>query len=65
MLKSLKVLNNPLSHAENQIAVLEQQAQNLPRFRDKIAPLGLFPLKATQIEVLQVNVGKMCNQVCK
>ena len=65
MLKSLKVLNNPLSHAENQIAVLEQQAQNLPRFRDKIAPLGLYPLKATQVEILQVNVGKMCNQVCK
>ena len=26
---------------------------------------GLFPLQATQVEILQINVGKMCNQVCK
>ena len=31
---------------------------------EKIAPYGLFPLKPTQIDIFQVNVGKMCNQVC-
>jgi radical SAM/Cys-rich protein len=26
---------------------------------------GLFPLRPTGIEIFQVNVGKMCNQLCK
>ena len=26
---------------------------------------GLFPLTATGIEIFQINVGKLCNQVCK
>jgi radical SAM/Cys-rich protein len=34
-------------------------------FDDAIAGAGLFPLTATGIEVLQINVGKLCNQTCK
>ncbi|MFX8477745.1 arsenosugar biosynthesis radical SAM protein ArsS, partial [Acinetobacter baumannii] len=26
---------------------------------------NLYPLKPTHISTLQINVGKMCNQVCK
>ena len=65
MIKSLKVLNNPLSYAENQIATLEDSSTGLPRFKDKIDTVGFYPLKPTQIDILQINVGKMCNQVCK
>ena len=37
----------------------------MAHLRKKYAVLGLFPLKATGVEIFQVNVGKMCNQVCK
>jgi radical SAM/Cys-rich protein len=65
MIKSLKVLNNPLSYAENQLATLENTGTSLPRFKDKLENIGFFPLTPIQVENLQINVGKMCNQVCK
>jgi len=66
MLKSLKVLQSPLSSSDNQLAILEdQQGNRHPLFKDKVARLGMFPLRATSIEIFQVNAGKMCNQVCK
>jgi len=66
MLKSLKVLQSPLSSSDNQLAILEdQQGNRHPLFKDKVAGLGMFPLRATSIEIFQVNAGKMCNQVCK
>jgi radical SAM/Cys-rich protein len=34
-------------------------------FEDALASAGLFPLQSTGIEVLQVNVGKRCNQTCR
>lgn len=64
-MKSLKILNNPLSYAENQIATLEENPGDLPRFKEKVENIGFYPLKPTSVEILQINVGKMCNQVCK
>ncbi len=37
----------------------------LPTFRDKLQDMGEFPLRPMGIEIMQVNVGYMCNQVCK
>lgn len=34
-------------------------------FEEKLAESGLFPLRSTGISVLQINVGKVCNQSCK
>jgi radical SAM/Cys-rich protein len=34
-------------------------------FDAKLEAAGLFPLRATEINTLQVNVGKRCNQACK
>jgi radical SAM/Cys-rich protein len=34
-------------------------------FQQKLEESGLYPLKPTGVEIFQVNVGKMCNQVCK
>ena len=34
-------------------------------FSNKLKESGLFPLKPKQLEIFQINVGKMCNQVCK
>lgn len=46
-----------------QIRVLEHDAQ-LPLFTERLANAGLFPLKPTGIKIFQINIGKMCNQVC-
>jgi radical SAM/Cys-rich protein len=35
-----------------------------PSFEDTLARHGRAPLEARAIEVLQVNVGKLCNQTC-
>jgi radical SAM/Cys-rich protein len=34
-------------------------------FDDALAAAGLHPLRPTGIEVLQVNVGRVCNQTCR
>lgn len=65
MIKSLKVLQHHLSKLENQIAVLEDSGEHHHSFKEKAANMGMLPLKATGIEVFQINMGKMCNQVCK
>ncbi len=37
----------------------------LPVFDAKLDAAGQFPLRAAEINTLQVNVGKRCNQACK
>lgn len=34
------------------------------QFESKLADIDLYPLKPTKIDIFQVNLGKMCNQVC-
>ncbi len=66
MIKSLKVLQHYLADTENQLSILEdQQEHKHASFREKVAGLGMFPLQSNGVEIFQVNVGKMCNQVCK
>ncbi len=69
-MKSLKATHNKLAEAQEQIEVLEMgtHTDDLYRiipFQQKLEEINLFPLPATQVEILQINVGKMCNQVCK
>ena len=47
------------------LAMLHQAAPSLPVFDAKLESAGLFPLTATGINTLQINVGKKCNQACK
>ena len=66
--KSLKARHNELSHTERQLEILEGglfKEGELPYFRDKIAATGNFPLRPKKLEILQINVGYMCNQVCE
>ncbi|MBC7416827.1 MAG: radical SAM protein, partial [Pedobacter sp.] len=66
MIKSLKVLQHHLSQAENQVAILEESGEHRHEsFKKKAANIGMFPLKSSSVEVFQVNMGKMCNQVCQ
>lgn len=61
-MNSLKKVNHKLSHPEEQLTIL-QEAQIEP-FEHKIAQFGYTSLKPTSVDILQINVGKMCNQVC-
>jgi radical SAM/Cys-rich protein len=36
-----------------------------PPFETQLNHIGLLPLRATGITVFQVNVGKLCNQLCR
>lgn len=62
-MKSLSRREHELARAANQIQVLEKTDEIT--FKDKLETIGLFPLKPTEMQIMQVNVGKMCNQVCK
>lgn len=69
-MKSLKAQHNILSDAHEQIEILEhgvnpENAFRIIPFQQKLIEINLFPLTPTGIEVFQINVGKMCNQVCK
>lgn len=55
---------NPLAEPLNQLQVLTPEGRHKP-FRKALAESGLFPLRAAGIQVLQVNVGKLCNQTCR
>ena len=63
-LKSLKATDNSLSKVANQIMILEQNPDLIIPFSWQLENIGIKDLKPTQLEVFQVNLGKMCNQVC-
>ncbi|WP_289023621.1 arsenosugar biosynthesis radical SAM (seleno)protein ArsS [uncultured Salegentibacter sp.] len=67
LLKSLSARKNDLSNPENQLTFLSNgifKEGELPLFKDKIAETGNAPLKPKKLEILQLNLGYMCNQVC-
>lgn len=66
-MKSLKAQGNKLSSTQYQLEVLEKISNEgtlVPRFEDKLQTYGMSPLKPSELEILQINVGKMCNQTC-
>ena len=67
-MKSLKAQHNILANAYQQLEIIEHGYHdnfNLIPFQQQLEASNLFPLKPTQIEIFQVNIGKMCNQVCR
>ena len=65
MTLSLQARAHDLSSSEEQLRVLNDPASPHQSFDDSLAGSGLFPLTATGIDILQINVGKLCNQTCK
>ncbi|MEQ9404523.1 MAG: arsenosugar biosynthesis radical SAM protein ArsS [Cyclobacteriaceae bacterium] len=64
-MKSLKRQNHKLATPEGQIDILNDSASiGIPAFDSKLKDMGHPTLKPTSIDIFQVNVGKMCNQVC-
>jgi radical SAM/Cys-rich protein len=67
-LKSLAAQGQALATGKIQTDFLERvpagKYQHL-RFADKLKGIGAFPLKPASLDVFQMNLGKMCNQVCR
>lgn len=61
-MKTLSAQKHLYSNTHAQIEVLE--GTNIPSFKDRIAPFVYNPLASTNTDILQVNMGKMCNQTC-
>jgi radical SAM/Cys-rich protein len=66
-MKSLKAQLHTLADPEEELAILEERhpGGRESSFQDHLERIGLFPLTPTQLEIFQINLGKMCNQVCK
>ena len=62
--QSLLRQGSSLAQASYQLQVLDQHREQKP-FEQCLDEHGLEPLKATSIQVLQINVGKLCNQTCQ
>ena len=56
--------HKPLASSAEQLKVLAEIGSCLP-FEEQLRRSGLSPLHATGITVLQINVGKLCNQTCR
>ncbi|MDN3724835.1 arsenosugar biosynthesis radical SAM protein ArsS [Aequorivita sp. SDUM287046] len=75
MLKEKKKQQQSLHKRHSEYAFANKQLEKLsngvfangelPTFSEKINETGHFPLRPTKLEILQINVGYMCNQVCE
>ena len=62
--KSMKAFGELLADANEQLKIINQHGM-FPLFDEKYETTGEKNLTAKKIEIFQVNIGKMCNQVCK
>ena len=65
MAQSLRSRDHELASASEQLRILNNGGTSPRQFDDALGESGLFPLTGTGIEILQINVGKLCNQTCK
>jgi radical SAM/Cys-rich protein len=66
--KSLKSRHSEFADSYFQLQVISSTAQNGHahlQFEKKLEESGLYPLRPQKLEIFQINLGKMCNQVCK
>ena len=64
VLPTLQKQHAPLSSGAEQRATLATVP--LARsFKEALAQSSLYPLRATGVDLLQINVGKKCNQTCR
>lgn len=65
---SLHGQQHKLADVHAQVDILEHSQSKqfaLPLFEQKLRQSNLYPLTSTGVEIFQVNMGKMCNQVCQ
>jgi radical SAM/Cys-rich protein len=61
---SLLGRQSPLASSVHQRSILERP-NGFPMFDERLKASGLPPLASTSMKVLQINVGKLCNQTCR
>jgi radical SAM/Cys-rich protein len=54
---------HPLASAEAQVEFLAH-AERGTSFRERLLGTGLIPYRPLSLEVLQINIGRRCNQTC-
>jgi radical SAM/Cys-rich protein len=65
-MKSLKAQQHALANSAHELEILEKELPvGSKTFQEHLETIGLFPLMPTSLEIFQMNLGKMCNQVCK
>ena len=65
--KSLKARQNAFSNTQRQLDILSNglfQDGTLPTFKEKIKAHQLEEIRPKTLQILQINLGYMCNQVC-
>lgn len=66
--QSLHKRGAPLSKAQKQLEYLSNgifRNGELPTFRQKVADSNMLPVTSQKLEILQLNLGYMCNQTCE
>ena len=66
--QSLRKRKNQLANTNRQLEILNSGIfadGELPTFVKKISQTNQFPLRPKKLEILQLNLGYMCNQVCE
>lgn len=63
-MKSLLSRKHFLSESSAQIAFFGS-VDSFPLFEDKLKLTGHYPIIPIEASIFQINLGKMCNQVCK
>ena len=65
MNQSLNRRGHHLSSPQYQMDILnDHESLGIQSFDSKLTTIGHSPLKPTNLEIFQINMGKMCNQVC-
>lgn len=66
-IQSLHKRANELADSKRQLDLLSDGIfadGSLPKFKDKLTAIDQFPIQPKSLEILQINLGYMCNQVC-
>ncbi len=66
--ESLHKRESSLSKSQKQLEYLANgifKSGDLPTFKSKVKKSGQDPLRTKKLEILQLNLGYMCNQVCE
>lgn len=64
-LQSLKRRGSKLASANLQVTILQETTNNLIQFKDKLKEVDLYPLRPLPLEILQINVGYLCDLTCE
>ncbi len=65
--KSLESRNNALADTKYQLSVLNNYSNGnagIPAFASMLESSSRLPLQPTSLDILQINVGRLCNQSC-